>query len=430
MRRLAPLLLVSLATGCGHTMVVTQRHDGYFRTRHTVSGDEVRTALSVPIRAFDSLLYVRHTSLFTGWAPCDLDDMPEYSAGVGDLLPEIVALIRGRRRSAEDRYRDFLVEMLRESGTFERVLSREELKRELGTDVEPRDEMIRPVFGEYLIAETLLFEHACQWWQFELKVIDPNEDREVVVYHVDRVARNMDGLDTPLFLPIFNHYIRWLDTGLDPGSPRAWAHRPATQLSGVKIGTQTWASENLNTNRFRNGDLIPQVVGEKEWVRAFERGQPAWTHPYFDPEHGSKYGKLYNYHAVHDPRGLAPEGWHIPTRKEWATLNEHVGGMFSTGADLKAREWKTLEGEPHGTNTTGFSALPGGYFRSPAESVDHDPPLSRWWRVHVPQAGWWSWKPGLSSRARVRYWTTMAGFPLVEHADPIAGLGLSVRCVQ
>jgi uncharacterized protein (TIGR02145 family) len=123
-----------------------------------------------------------------------------------------------------------------------------------------------------------------------------------------------------------------------------------------------WIAENLNVSRFRNGDIIPEVRDDTEWKRAGDNGRPAWC--YYDnvPLNGRIYGKLYNWYAVVDHRGLAPEGWHIPSDEEWEELCERLGGSNGAGGKMKERgttHWKSPnEGA---INESGFSALPGGY---------------------------------------------------------------------
>ena len=85
------------------------------------------------------------------------------------------------------------------------------------------------------------------------------------------------------------------------------------QYKSVRIGDQEWMTRNLDVDRFRNGDLISNIESDKEWEEAGENGQPAWCYYDNDPEYGKKYGKLYNWYAVNDPRVLAPQGWHIAT---------------------------------------------------------------------------------------------------------------------
>jgi uncharacterized protein (TIGR02145 family) len=89
------------------------------------------------------------------------------------------------------------------------------------------------------------------------------------------------------------------------------------EFKSVKIGEQIWAQQNLNVSHFKNGDEIPEAKTVLDWKKLGEERKPAWCYYDTDPENGTKYGKLYNWYAVGDIRGLAPPGWHIPTKAEW-----------------------------------------------------------------------------------------------------------------
>ncbi|MDB9702101.1 fibrobacter succinogenes major paralogous domain-containing protein [Flavobacteriales bacterium] len=172
----------------------------------------------------------------------------------------------------------------------------------------------------------------------------------------------------------------------------------------VTIGTQVWMTKNLDVSTFRNGDPIPQAKTNEEWKNA--RG-PAWCYYENDPVNGTKYGKLYNRFAINDARGLAPQGYHIPSKVEWIKLTDYLGGRGpSAKTKLKsARGWKsttrkvykrcpkcsswnaeyrskracnvcqdnrlistsTVTESQNGSNSTKFSGLPGGCRRSNGE---------------------------------------------------------------
>ncbi len=130
-------------------------------------------------------------------------------------------------------------------------------------------------------------------------------------------------------------------------------------MEEVQIGTQTWMAKNLDVSKFRNGDVIPEAKTAEEWKAASEKGQPAWCYYDNNPENGKIYGKLYNWYAVNDLRGLAPKGWHIPTDGEWTSLTNYLGGSEIAGAKMKSKTgWY---GNGNGTNSSGFNGLPGGY---------------------------------------------------------------------
>lgn len=126
----------------------------------------------------------------------------------------------------------------------------------------------------------------------------------------------------------------------------------------VKIGDKTWSAKNLNVSRYRNGDPIPQVTAPDEWD-ALTTG--AWCYYENFTDNGVVYGKLYNRYAVLDPRGLAPAGWHVATFNEWRALDNTFGGIGAAGdkmKDLSSNLW--MSPLPTSSNSSGFSALPGG----------------------------------------------------------------------
>lgn len=131
----------------------------------------------------------------------------------------------------------------------------------------------------------------------------------------------------------------------------------------VTIGDQIWMSTNLNCEKFRNGDKIPQAKNFTEWYNCYMEMIPCWCYLDFDPSNEQKYGKLYNIAAVWDKRELAPSGWHIPSASEWEVLINHLGGDSLAVGQLKASEgWICGKDRTpcNGSNSSGFSALPGG----------------------------------------------------------------------
>lgn len=146
---------------------------------------------------------------------------------------------------------------------------------------------------------------------------------------------------------------------IEDAKTNASAEAVKVNIETVKIGDQVWAKENLNVDHFRNGDEILQAQTEEEWNRAGEMGRAAWCYFDNDSVNGKKYGKLYNYYAVTDERGLAPAGAHIATDEEWTKLSNFLGGDDIAGIKLKAS--KGWAGKGNGDNSSGFSAMPGGY---------------------------------------------------------------------
>jgi len=170
--------------------------------------------------------------------------------------------------------------------------------------------------------------------------------------------------------------------GLKPseGSNQVLVRVTAKERYGINAGCEKqqdvvicgkiWMGCNLNVDQYRNGDPIPEVKDAKEWAN-LKTG--AWCYYDNNPANGEKYGKLYNWYAVNDPRGLAPDGWHVPSDAEWKEL-EMCLGMTQTEADKSGWRGTTEGGDlketgtehwnsPNtgATNKHSFSALPGGW---------------------------------------------------------------------
>lgn len=126
----------------------------------------------------------------------------------------------------------------------------------------------------------------------------------------------------------------------------------------VRIDSQDWMTQNLNVGSFRNGDPIPEARSEEEWQKAGHDGSPAWCYYENKPENGSKYGRLYNWYAITDIRGLAPAGWHISSDAEWRNTTDFLGGEDAAGTKMKSSSGWDKDG--NGTNESGFTGLPGG----------------------------------------------------------------------
>jgi uncharacterized protein (TIGR02145 family) len=155
---------------------------------------------------------------------------------------------------------------------------------------------------------------------------------------------------------------------------------PVTDIDGnvyqtVAIGNQVWTKANLNVSRYRNGDIIPEVTDAATW-QTLTTG--AWCYYQNDTANGPEYGKLYNWYAVNDPRGLAPAGYHIPSDSEWTTLTNYLGGIPVAGGALK-ESGTTHWNSPNigATNSSNFTALPGG--RRENGSFDTIGNYGFWW---------------------------------------------------
>jgi hypothetical protein len=122
-------------------------------------------------------------------------------------------------------------------------------------------------------------------------------------------------------------------------------------IETVVIGTQEWTKKNLNVSKYKNGDVIPEVKDPREWA-ALTTG--AWCYYNNDPKNGLIYGKLYNWYAVNDPRGLAPEGYHIPKDMELNIVEDLKDPVGFAGIPGGGRAGRATDGTFYGIGGYGF----------------------------------------------------------------------------
>jgi uncharacterized protein (TIGR02145 family) len=188
-----------------------------------------------------------------------------------------------------------------------------------------------------------------------------------------------------------------------------------TEFPSLEIGNQIWMTENLNVDKFRNGDPIPEAKTDEEWEQAGKEGKPAWCYYHNDPENGVKYGKLYNWYAVNDSRGLTPVGWHIPSDAEWTTLEDHLSE--DAGKKIKSKSGWNEEG--NGTNSSGFSGLPGGVRENGGSFVGIG-----------YGAVWWSASDSDSSADRAKHRRVNGNDGNLGRSSGGKAAGMSVRCLR
>lgn len=126
----------------------------------------------------------------------------------------------------------------------------------------------------------------------------------------------------------------------------------------VKIGDQWWMAENLKVTHYLNGEAIAHVTDSSAWSNL---SSGAYCEYGNNSSNVSTYGRLYNWYAVDDSRGLAPAGWHVSTYSEWQTLIDFLGGDDVAGGKMKetgTTHWTSPN--TGATNESGFTALPGG----------------------------------------------------------------------
>ena len=126
----------------------------------------------------------------------------------------------------------------------------------------------------------------------------------------------------------------------------------------VTIGSQIWMKENLKTTRYQTGEAIPTGISDGNWGTTTSGAFAIYNN---DAANNITYGKLYNWYAAIDPRKIAPAGWHVPTKAEWLTLINSLGGFVSAGGTMKEAgltHWNTPN--TAATNSSGFAGLGAG----------------------------------------------------------------------
>lgn len=198
----------------------------------------------------------------------------------------------------------------------------------------------------------------------------------------------------------------------------------------VKIGEQWWMAENLNVTHFNNGDTIG-YKNEDNWY-----GHTSSAYCYYDDDitHGDTYGALYNALAVIDSRGLAPEGWHVPSDEEWNELQLYLGmrpGQIDSsdysgndiGFKLKSESgWDDyVDSDPayggNGTDEAGFCALPGGWRWNYGDCFELGKNASFWTSTAYNENRYW-------------YRAVNNGSLTIARDQNFVSFGFSVRCVK
>jgi uncharacterized protein (TIGR02145 family) len=180
----------------------------------------------------------------------------------------------------------------------------------------------------------------------------------------------------------------------------------------VLIGSQCWFAENLRNDNYADGTPIPGGLNNTAWnaltTGAFTIYDEGGVN---EATNLATYGKLYNWYAVTNAAGLCPTGWHVPTHAEWTTLETQLLGASVAGAEMKATSpaW-------NGSNSSGFSGLPGGYRYDDGSFYDGG-----------SYGSWWSSSPfGGDAIYRALYST--GSFVYANYVNLLHGF--SVRCVR
>jgi len=178
----------------------------------------------------------------------------------------------------------------------------------------------------------------------------------------------------------------------------------------VTIGKQIWMITNLDVTTFRNGDSIPQAKTVDEWNLAGQNQTPAWCH------YGAGYSKWYNWYAINDPRGLTPDGWHIPSDAEWNQLIDFLGGEKFAVTKIKSKEgWDPKEA---GTDESGFSSKPDGAFDGT-------------WEFSCGIGVWVEWWTSTEDSKKTAWSWSISNDSTIMHSNKnTKDRGISVRCIK
>ena len=199
-------------------------------------------------------------------------------------------------------------------------------------------------------------------------------------------------------------------------------NKETDSVNEITIGKQIWMAKNLDVMYFRNGDPIPEVNDNNEWQLAFNKKAPAWCYFNYKSSNGVKLGKLYNWFAVNDKRGLAPEGWKIPTTKDWMKLNSILGDQ--AGKKMKSKAgW---ESKGNGNNESNFNAIPGSNGRNGMGMFSGASSLT-------VQKGYVFYWASNQDRENVKYANSVYltyDDDVLHFETTIKSFGLSVRCIK
>ena len=186
----------------------------------------------------------------------------------------------------------------------------------------------------------------------------------------------------------------------------------------ITIGDQIWMAENLRTTKYRNGDNMPNINSNSEWVALTSGGYSNYDNE-TDLDKLATNGSLYNWFAVSDNRNIAPEGWHVATYDEWTELANYLGGITVSGGKSKESgnsHWNSPN--TGANNSSGFTALPTGRREYTDGSF-----------INIGFNGfWWSstaYNPDYSWYFQLNYDTEY-----INAANFHKQYGFSVRCVR
>ena len=201
----------------------------------------------------------------------------------------------------------------------------------------------------------------------------------------------------------------------------------------VGIGTQCWFKENLRSDNYRNGDPIPGNLSDEEWNSTMSGAQTIYGEGLSVVNGGSNdevsnfanYGRLYNWHAVNESRGICPSGFHVPSDSEFIELEITLGmspseanntGWRGTDEGLHLKSTSTDNPSWDGLNTSGFSGLPSGYRY-----------IYGYFENGGVNGSWWT---STSSESQAFNRDVVSSNSTILRKPEFTGVGFSVRCIK
>ena len=203
----------------------------------------------------------------------------------------------------------------------------------------------------------------------------------------------------------------------------------------VLIGTQCWTKENLKVTKYNDGSPItPDATGTSTGSGIGEMWSTRNSGAYTIYEHNNSnvttYGLLYNWFAATDAKKLCPDGWHVPSDVEWTNLILHLdgnaiisnytqsliaGGMLKSTSNL----WNVATTPSPGTNSSGFTGIPGGFRSSAGAFVQKGDNAYFWSTTTYPTSAFSAYFKDLnySNNSFDRDWLNKT-------------VGMSIRCIK
>jgi uncharacterized protein (TIGR02145 family) len=217
------------------------------------------------------------------------------------------------------------------------------------------------------------------------KIQEPIQFKKNVECYNERMMKGEDAFNKKEYLKAQQYFEEALKCNYPAGIEKAnlWLKKfneiiSVTDVDGnvyktVVIDKQVWMTENLRVTHFKNGEAVPTVQDGTQWSQL---NSGAYCNYGNQESNASIYGRLYNWNAVVDSRGLCPNGWHVPTDDEWAILISSVS--YPQGKSLKSKEAWNNPGKNTYNNSSGFSGGAGG-IRDASGSFKYLHEFGKWW---------------------------------------------------